>query len=324
MSTFSLNYIFNIIFPVPLILIGLFGNVSIILTYTRAKFCKMQNRHVWRLLAVNDTLCLVQIFKFFIKNQFHIYLEGTSNFLCKFISYLTHFSIISAHLLVYISIDRMLAILFPHINKSLKQHQAIILLSILALNITFYSQRLVYQDLFMPTNKTNHSIATCAISDSYKSTFKVFEWLELVFGSIIPFSIMLLCSIFLIISIGQSRRRIRMPRCSKKARRRISRDIKFAITLITVNFLFIYTNLPIQIFFIVTKEDLWSDAEWTWFYILDSLYYSGFIANFYVYLLVNTEFRKQFFCMTGIHWLFGKKEKYITTKTTVGYNNYSQ
>ncbi len=310
-----LDFFFKHLLPVPLILAGLATNLFIILTYSRPKFRKTSIRHIWRLLAAIDAFCLLQLLRHYIKYQFGITLEETSPALCKLLIYFSHISAISAHLLVYISIDRMLTILFPHLIKALKRHQAIILLSIVGFNLSFFSQRLVYQVLVSEANTTN---ATCMKSATYKTAFLVFEWLDLAIASILPFAVMILCTLFLTLSIQQSRSRIITPRCSTAARRRINKDIKFAVTLVLLDVTFIVTNLPIQVFFLAVSA--WTSEEFSWFYLLDSLYYLGFVTNFFIYMLVNSGFRKEFLVMTRLDWVIMKTRKYIATSSSTSAN----
>lgn len=303
MSIKTFEYFLKIPLPVMLVSTGLLANCLVIIVYSREKFNRLPTKNILRLIALADTFCLVQQTKFSLRYIFNIDIYTISSFMCKFFVYISHFNFISAWLLVYISTDRMLSILFPNITKRLKPFQSIICFIICAINCIFFGQRLIYQELTI-SNVTNTTL--CHIADKYQAYFKVFEWIDLMISILVPFVLMLLCSVFLIISIFQSRRRFRAK--SSFAKRKLNRDLKFSITLVFLDISFVSLNLPITVFFLV---NIWTHESLTWFYLLDDLYYASYSVNFFIYLLVNVEFRNEFLVMIHLNKLIKRSQDYF-------------
>jgi len=82
---------------------------------------------------------------------------------------------------------------------------------------------------------------------------------------------------------------------STRANRTIVRDIKFSMTLVLLNVVFVTFKLPVIIYVSVK-----ADRSSLWFSILDDLYYSCYAVNFFIYLGVNSIFCDEFLEMCGI------------------------
>ncbi len=294
MSTFK--FILDTIIPPILILTGLINNLLVIAVYSRKKFQKLSTKNVWRLLAFVDIISIFQITKYFTKNSFSYNLYLISAFTCKLVSFLSHIGANSAWLVVYISCQRLCSIISSGLNKFLHKFQSLICCIIIAANISFYCQRFIYTDL-MYKNSTNLTSLTCTTRPEYIIHMDIFKWIDTVISTIVPFFLMLICSSLLIYTVFKSRRRMTATNKSNstKANRSIARDIKFSMTLILLNFVFVIFKLPV-ILYITLKGDISS----VWFSILDDLYYSCFAINFYIYLGVNSIFCDEFLVMFNI------------------------
>lgn len=102
----------------------------------------------------------------------------------------------------------------------------------------------------------------------------------------------LLCfSILLILTIFNSRSRVN-PNVSDRGKKRLKHDIKFAISLITMNLFFLLLILPLMInaFLLPYYSD---DLHFILYYI----YFISFAVNFYVLFITNSLFRKVFFSL---------------------------
>ena len=112
--------------------------------------------------------------------------------------------------------------------------------------------------------------------------------MDLLIGTLIPFAMMLICSVLLIKTIYITRKRI-IHSSTAAVKRKIKRDIKFCITLVFLDVTFVVLNLPINIYFL--------DKNWSnhiCFLVFDDLFYLSYSVNFFVYLAVNSEFRYEF------------------------------
>ncbi len=73
-----------------------------------------------------------------------------------------------------------------------------------------------------------------------------------------------------------------------------SRDTKYAITSVTLNFIFFILNIPICVFQLVRDYGT-SNTEILVDYIVSMLYYINFGSLFYINIMVNSIFREEFF-----------------------------
>ena len=303
-----LKYFLDKIFAPFLAAFGLITNILVMTVYSRSRFKKLPTQNFWRLLSFIDILNVIQIVKHFLKNAFKIQPKLMSQLMCKLVGYLSHLNAISAWLLVFISLERFFSILYPRFSKvlQLKSSQIIACLIIFIFNLLFYAQRFVYDNLFelfnnsVPNNQTNNQIV-CSITSTYAGAFLVFKWIDLVVSVLVPFILMFFCSIVLIRSIYLSRKRVLVTNHSLPEKKRLQRDIRFSITTVLLNVIFIAFNLPINIYLIQGSSDLF------YFSIVDSLYYSSYVVNFCVYFTVNSIFREEFLLMCRLN-LGHKKE----------------
>jgi len=118
----------------------------------------------------------------------------------------------------------------------------------------------------------------------------IYSWMDLINLTILPFSLMIIFSSLLIHTIFQSRLRIqdRDSRLRTKDRNRLKKDIKFALTCILFNCIFIVLNLPICV------ANLFFEFFYSYYDVFLSIYYFSYCINFYILFLFNSIFRKQF------------------------------
>ena len=127
----SFSYFSKIIYPPIVILIGLISNIFVIAVYSRRKFHKLPTKNIWRYISLAEIVSVLQILKHFIHNTFDFNLESVSSFVCKILSYFSHFGVIPAWFLVFLSFDRLASIIYTRLSKFLRKHQLLILLCII-------------------------------------------------------------------------------------------------------------------------------------------------------------------------------------------------
>ena len=124
----------------------------------------------------------------------------------------------------------------------------------------------------------------------------------------VPFSLMLLSTILVIISLYNSK--TRMSRYSftksKKNRRRSTlnyRDIRFSFTSIMLNVLFLAFNVPLAVFYFTFHfTSIWDDREadpfrTREFAIVTAIYFANFATPLLVYLVSNSILSREFVTM---------------------------
>ena len=113
--------------------------------------------------------------------------------------------------------------------------------------------------------------------------------MDLVNRVVIPFVLMTIFTIILIDFIFQSRKRIHQKNYSSKQNRNFQKDIKFAITSIALNVVYVLFNLPVSIFLILPNYYLYLTYPALLF-----LFYSSYAVNFYIILITNSLIRNEF------------------------------
>ena len=200
--------------------------------------------------------------------------------------------------LVYISVEKFIAIAYPakrFIFKR-KRNQIIFLVVLILFNIVYRLNVPFSYDL-----ENIDNITFCNFINNEWQT--IISAMDIVNCLLAPFLLMLCFSILLIITIFKSRSRVNLN-VSDKGKKRLKHDIKFAISLLLMNLLFLLLNLPIEIDQFLpyyNSIDLYN--------IFSYIYYISYAVYFYICFLTNSLVRKEFFS------LFSKSTKiknYVT------------
>jgi hypothetical protein len=196
--------------------------------------------------------------------------------------------------LVYISVEKYISIAFPskrYIFKR-KNTQIIFIIVLILFNIIYHINVPFSYDIIVVDNNTYCGF----VNDEWQS---VISFMDLANCALIPFLLMLFFSILLIRAIFKSRRRIHLSN-SARENKRLKKDIKFAISLLSMNLLFILLNLPIEIYNLIYTNTYYNNN----IYIsLSYIYNLSSAVNFYLNLLTNNLFRKETLLL-----LFKKKQ----------------
>lgn len=286
-------FILTAIFPPIIALLGTTGNICIIIIYSRKRFTNDPLRNHYRLFSFVDILCVLQIIKHFLLDQFNINVQSTS-FLCKILAYATYFSSISAWVLAFISIDRMISIVNRPASTFLRKQSSgtVACLIIVVLNLMFYSQTMVYFDVQHYRNN-NDTFQTCQVLPAYNQLFGIFIYFDLSISSLIPFffndhmfnyTYRFSNDLFKI-------RLSEMKFYSLNEQRRVRKDIRFSLTILIMDIIFIAFHLPICIYFLLETANL------LFFTICDVIYYSAFAVNFFVFFIFNSKFCDEFLAL---------------------------
>jgi hypothetical protein len=109
----------------------------------------------------------------------------------------------------------------------------------------------------------------------------IVSYKDLVNFVLLPFLIIICFSSLLIGSIYKVRRKVRLNNSGREIKR-IRKDIKFVISLLTMNLLFILLNLPLEIDLFLTYYN--NNAMYA---ILTYVFYLSYAVNFYCILSTN-------------------------------------
>ena len=286
------------IIPSIIFLFGMTGNFLGLLVLKSRSLRKIGPIHMYRILFITDTIYLMSILK--TNLQFYDFdLLLVSDFWCKTYTYmLNSIASIPPMILVYISIERFISIKYPnrsHLMRK-KSNQIVYLLAVLIFNFVFYLPVLYLYELKPNsfTSSTSHSFIheRCTFAESGNVLFLMI-FTNRIF---LPSFLMLTATCLLIQTIFNSRNRIH-ANYSYRENSIFRKDVKFAFTSLTINVMFIILNLPFIIAYFLFNFSVI-------FTVLTlNLFLLSYAINFYLILISNYLFRKQFFL------LFSNKSK---------------
>lgn len=279
------------ILPPLILILGLFGNLIGLLVLLRPKLEKIGPRVIYGFLFIMDTFFLIQIIHKYLQIGLNLNLDNVSSFWCKFNRYFNYSQdAISPMLLVYISIEKYISIKYPYKRQILNKTANQIIFSVCCymFNCVYYLPISFYQDLVDHSNNSNVTVIFCDFISQESQT--ILSMMDLVNLVIIPFILMVVFSFLLMSSIFRSRRRV-MTNYTSGENKTFKRDIKLAITSISLNLIYLILNVPLSI---VSFTSNFTDFI---FYLCVYIFFASYAVNFYTILFTNSLFRKEFFSL---------------------------
>ena len=281
-------FVYYLMAPI-IFFIGTFGNILAIIILSRPNMDKIGPRKTYLYLFYSDLFFLSQIVvNFFGYGYGYKYdLTVMSKYICKLYWYVNYFMApISPYLLIYISIDKVIAIKYPSKKYFLrnKKHQLIYLISLISFHTVYYLPVVYYFTVNDNLNNTNGTI-TCDYINSEKR--QLVNFMDTTDRILVPFLLMTSFSITLLVSIIRIQIRIRNNFRSNN-HQSITRDIRLVFSLIFLNIVFIIINIPLVVSIYYSFIDFG-------FVITLYIFYITYGINFYILFLTNSLFRKEFF-----------------------------
>jgi hypothetical protein len=278
-------------------LVGIIGNIISFLVFCRPVFKKNSIRVYACALAIFDCFTLNQLYVDFGLIFFDYYPPDHSDITCKIYYYIsTAFSCIPPWILVVFSIDKILSMKkSPKFKLFKKRFFQLTLIAVFAIvNILIFSEILV---LLVRTPEIDDisSNLTLLCDSTVMPYANIVGAMYLLLGGIVPFVIMLGTSISIARLLSHSRQKSIGDRKIALARRRKSRDFKFAVTSLTFNFLFIALKLPLVLYYVISSFNI--DTPSVYFYISTLLFFINSSISFLVHFVSNSIFRKQFYLL---------------------------
>jgi hypothetical protein len=292
-----INYLYLII-----VIVGTLANLLAFVVFSRKAFKNTIFSTYFRALLVVDTIGLLYLtIEKFIFFEYEINLRDLHVILCKITMPLAYsIPAISAYITVVISFDRWLTIAKPTVLLIRKKRKFQIIVCITIIMTTFlYNGQLFFSYIdFDPENKKDRR--ECLIINEYFLSI-----MDLINSTIAPFTLMLLFSLLTVNAVFVSRRRIRNAVLNQRiaianndfsSKFEISRkrDIRFAITSISLNFIFLILNAPYTTFYFVMRNIV----NQALIYFIDVrlicvLIYLNHASVFFINLAVNTQFKEE-------------------------------
>lgn len=307
-----------LIFAPSILLTGLFGNTIGFLVVQRPSLKNIGPRSTFCYLFFMDSFYLIQIITPYLLFGFSIDLTIVSSLTCKVYQYLNYsLDTQSAMLLVYISAERLVSIKYPTKKEFLRKQktQLIYFFVVTIYNLLYYLPIAFYYDLQtysieLPehNNFTNKTIGIVCNFVDEKSQL-ILGYLDLVNRVLIPFILMVIFSSSLINYIFKSRQRAQANFTSYE-NKSFKRDLKFSITCIFLNSIYVAFNLPISITVFFPDYFLYITYPANLF-----LFYASYAVNFYILFFSNSLIRKEVLSLFK-----PSSSKYVNTVADVSCN----
>ena len=285
------------ILPSIIIFGGMAANllVVIVLSSKAFKTNPLEPARFMNILAVNDALYLL-ILMFSIDNSvFYNFMPMLYNiYACKIISFLLlYLPANSSWILVFISLARLLTLKFSNIKyiKSMRFKLGLIGF-IHLLNFLLYCPNLIFnQNTFAILKNGTQTQLSCLPTDI--QNFYIIMIISAIDAIGIPFVIMLFCSILIIYSIYETRKRQATQAINEQ--QKLKRDIQLSVTIVTVDIIFLIFNTPQLIEqFLVFGSSYLRDLDPRTLNLLNMFYFLQYGVNFFIYMFVYLRFRKVF------------------------------
>jgi hypothetical protein len=219
---------------------------------------------------------------------------------CKFFNYFNYgLDSFSPWSLVYISVEKFFTIAYPTSNLFKKKKTQIIFLILLTVhNIAYHINLLFDFDVFEESNETT----TCYFTSYH--TQKVNGYKDMINCVLGPFFLMMCFSSLLIAAIFRSRKRVHLNDAERE-KKRLKQDIKFSITSLSMNLLFVIMNMPLAIDLFLQYND-----HFDVYTMLNYIYYASYSCRFYVFL-TNALIRRELF------YIFSKNNNQVNSVASV-------
>jgi len=306
-----------------ILVVGTVGNVISFIVFNRKSMCHSVGSFYFRVLSVSDTMALLSMtsLNWFI-GTFHIDVLSISTLACKLFPPLFNVSCyMSCWILVFIAIDRSIAVYLPHKYRmySTKPRAAFIMITwFVCILATVGVYNAIAHDVLPGPSTFNkamefetelgntNSTATCSILPEFIAFHEYsYLWLDLVVLNLIPTVILVSLNLSIIKELRTKlNSRFTAMKCTSDANSRAAPDRKAALILVSVSIVYILCTIPSSTRFLVVQlfgKGAHAAAQSELYNrccrILWSLNHG---ANFFIYSLHGEKFRSQLKSVIGM------------------------
>ena len=270
--------------------IGIFGNIISFIVFSRRIFRNNSISTYCRALAIINCLSIIELIKDIWRFFHNKEIFNVNDFTCKSFFYVSLlFNAIPGWILVAFSIDKMLNMKTspPNILKS-KLFQWSIVAAIILFHLIFY----IEVPISLNIEYISFTPEKFVCNFPFISFFEIRVYAIIIESCVIPFVIMIISSFVTIRILIRSRRYLEgIGNSGNSAKPKRIREIKYAISSVTLNFLFIIFKSPFLIFPLLPLDGYnKSLAEISLFFLLFDC-----SIMFFIHLATNSIFRREFF-----------------------------
>lgn len=312
LNLMSMSSVSEIIFnqtPIIITCLGVIGNLLGLISFTSPSFKKLRigPRYIYVFLFIVDSITLINLIFIYLTNTLQLSLIMTTVFssnICKLYRYLyPALNDVSPYLLVYISVDRLVAIKFNQNRLMLRKAKVQITYFVLLVSFQFlyYLPRyFLYENQNYASFLANRNLVNLTVLSKNNITIKntVCEPRDLTsqyvvssagffLRTVIPFVSMLIISCILIHNVIQIRNRI-THEIENAEIRNFKRDLKFSITSIFLNIFYVCLTIPVTV--TIFQLNYYDNFRMT--LITGYVYYLNHSLNFYIIMATNSMLRR--------------------------------
>lgn len=280
---------------IALVLIGLIGNVITFIIFSRPVFEKNSISVYCRALVIADSFTFVNLIYDIGIAFFDINFVDHSDFACVLINYTGMiFGALNGWILITFSIDKLLNM--KSIGNSLikkRWFQYAVIISLFIFHVLLYLEVPIYLRL-SSFDVSNMTLTFCSFSLMPFATLTISMYL--LEGNIVPFIVIFTTSIISIRTIRKSSRNLMNSQLSLSNIRN-KRDVKFAVTSITFNILFIVLRMPGMVLIVLSTYISSLSISGLELQLTLLLYFMNYSIGVIVHLVSNNLFRAEFFLL---------------------------
>jgi hypothetical protein len=281
-------YFVKYIFPIAILTFGLIGNTLGIIVFLKKDLKNIGPKRTYIYLFSSDSFFLVQIIVTYLQYGYGLNFATLSDFSCKLWNFCNYsFATVSSYLIVYISMERCVSLIQPAWRFTLRKRKSQLiwyLFFIFACMVYYLPAGLYFKIISLSDNGI--FTTTCDFVDTNAQL--LISYMDLIARAIVPFSLMIICSVTLIYSLFKSRLRV-VENFLAEENQTFYRELRLSVSSLSLNIIYIATQLPISI--TIFQEEYYSNFIYELSFYL---FYFSYAINFYIILATNSLFRSRF------------------------------
>ena len=289
MSAFDdFQYFVKYVFPIGILVFGLLGNTLGIIVLCNKDLKNIGPKRMYIYLFLSDSFFLVQIIVTYLQYGYGLNFATLSDFSCKLWNFCNYsFATVSSYLIVYISLERCISLIQPAWKFILRKRksQLIWYLIVIFVCLVYYLPAGLYFKIISISDDGRFT-TTCDFADINAQL--LISYMDLIARAVVPFFLMIVCSVTLIYSLFKSRLRV-VENFLAEENQSFYRELRLAVSSISLNIIYIATQLPISI--TIFQSQYYSNFIYELSFYL---FYFSYAINFYIILATNSLFRSRF------------------------------
>ena len=262
-------------------------------------------------LAVSDTCMLALTVPFWFLLSFGVNLSVLDDALCKVVYWYLYFvGRVSSWLLVAMTVYRAASILWPHgVGRSVSAVRAKVVVLVLVCGAMLTDCHLLY-GLSLQRLDSGQLVCGFVSYQYYQFYSAAFLWLDIVAGSLVPFSLLALSNGVIVRTVGKAAKVARYSLSAgthTQLRQRQRKAAAMNVTLVCVSVTYVALTSPLCVILIdkhvrgaVFAGDV-DTAAWNFFLetLTNALWLTNNAINFYIYTLTGGRYRQEVAAMLG-------------------------